>query len=69
MLLPLRWREPRGPLPEGVRVLLLVGTGMLELLGCLALKPVGGPDIEVFLELGRVLLILVGVEVVGVLVD
>ena len=21
MLLPLRWREPRGPLPEGVRVL------------------------------------------------
>lgn len=69
MLLPVLWREPRGPEPDGVRVLLLVGTGMLELLGCLAFSPVGVPETEVFLELGLEVLILVGVEVVGVLVE
>jgi len=57
-LLPERWREPRGPLPEGARSLLLVGTGMLELLGWRALRPIGVPEMEVFLELGRELLIL-----------
>jgi len=38
MLLPVRCSDPRGPLPDGVRVLLLVGTGMLELLGWRAPK-------------------------------
>jgi len=69
MLLPVRWSDPLGPLPDGVRVLLLVGTGMLELLGWRAFSPVGVPEMEVFLELGRDVLILVGVEVVGVLVE
>jgi len=69
MLLPVRCSDPRGPLPDGVRVLLLVGTGMLELLGWRAFSPVGVPEMEVFLELGRDVLILVGVEVVGVLVE
>jgi len=48
VLLPVRVR--RGPLPESVRVL-LVGTGILELLGCLALIP-GFEIVELFLELG-----------------
>jgi len=69
MLLPVLCKEPLGPEPEGVRVLLLVGTGMLELDGCLAFKPVGGPETDVFLDPGREVLILVGVEVVGVLVE
>jgi hypothetical protein len=42
---------------------------MLELLGWRAFSPVGVPEMEVFLELGRDVLILVGVEVVGVLVE
>jgi len=48
VLLPVRFK--RGPLPESVRVL-LVGTGILELLGCLALIP-GFEIVELFLELG-----------------
>jgi len=59
-LLPDLCRVPRGPEPEGVRVLLLVGTGIDELLGCLVFKGVGmpdGPDMDVFLELGRELLL------------
>jgi len=70
MLLPDRCREPRGPDPDGVRVLLLVGTGILDELGCLAFNNPGGPEIEVFLELGlEWLLVLLGVEVVDVLVE
>jgi len=59
MLLPDLWREPRGPDPDGVRVLLLVGTGILDELGCLAFNSPGGPDTdtEVFLELGLELLV------------
>jgi len=61
-LLPDLCRLPLGPEPEGVRVLLLVGTGIDELLGCLVFNGVGmpdGPETEVFLELGRdVLLVL-----------
>jgi len=55
-LLPDLCSDPRGPEPEGVRVLLLVGTGIDELLGCLVFNGVGmpdGPETEVFLELGR----------------
>lgn len=43
-----------------MRVLLLVGTGIDELLGCLVFRGVGmpdGPDMDVFLELGRELLL------------
>jgi len=41
-LLPLRCRRLLvGPEPDGVRVLRLVGMGMLELLGCLALAEMG----------------------------
>lgn len=70
MLLPDLWREPLGPDPDGVRVLLLVGTGIFDELGCLAFNNPGGPEIEVFLELGlELLLVLLGVEVVGVLVE
>lgn len=57
-LLPVRCR--RGPDPESVLVL-LVGIGIFELLGCLALIP-GVPETELFLELGRELLILDGVD-------
>jgi len=59
-LLPDLCRDPLGPDPEGVRVLLLVGTGIDELLGCLVFSGVGiplGPEIEVFLELGLELLL------------
>jgi len=35
------WRDPRGPEPDGVRVLLLVGIGIEELLGCLVLAENG----------------------------
>jgi len=70
MLLPDLCREPLGPDPDGVRVLLLVGTGIFDELGCLAFNSPGGPEIEVFLELGlELLLVLLGVEVVGVLVE
>lgn len=69
LLLPVRCS--RLPDPESVLVLLLVGTGILELLGCLALIPgLGKPgveDTELFLELGLELAFLVGVE--AVLVD
>jgi len=57
VLLPVRVK--RGPLPESVRVL-LVGTGILELLGCLALIP-GFEIVELFLELGLEVAFLVGV--------
>jgi len=57
ILLPDLWREPRGPDPDGVLVLLLVGTGILDELGWRAFKRPGGPDTEVFLELGRELLL------------
>jgi len=57
MLLPDLWREPLGPDPDGVRVLLLVGTGIFDELGCLAFNNPGGPEIEVFLELGLELLL------------
>lgn len=67
LLLPVRCRRlvVVVPDPESVLVLLLVGTGILELLGCLALIPgVGKPgveDTELFLELGLELAFLVGV--------
>jgi len=57
MLLPDLCREPLGPDPDGVRVLLLVGTGIFDELGCLAFNNPGGPEIEVFLELGLELLL------------
>lgn len=57
MLLPDLCREPLGPDPDGVRVLLLVGTGIFDELGCLAFNSPGGPEIEVFLELGLELLL------------
>lgn len=55
MLLPLRWREPRGPLPEGVRVLdasgvlsaeelesvLFLSAGVLVFRETLEPKPIG----------------------------
>jgi len=60
MLLPVRCREPRGPLPDGVRVLLLVGTGMLELLGWRALAERGVRSVD---ELESVLFLSPGVLV------
>jgi len=60
MLLPVRCREPRGPLPDGVRVLLLVGTGMLELLGWRALAESGVLSVD---ELESVLFLSPGVLV------
>lgn len=47
VLLPVRFK--RGPLPESVRVL-LVGTGILELLGCLALAESGVLSVEELLS-------------------
>jgi len=47
VLLPVRVR--RGPLPESVRVL-LVGTGILELLGCLALADRGVLSVDELLS-------------------
>jgi len=49
-LLPDRCRVPRGPEPEGVRVLLLVGTGIDELLGCLVLAEKGVLSVELALS-------------------
>lgn len=60
MLLPVRCSEPRGPLPDGVRVLLLVGTGMLELLGWRALAERGVLSVD---ELESVLFLSPGVLV------
>jgi len=60
MLLPDRCREPRGPDPDGVRVLLLVGTGILDELGCLALAERGVLSVE---ELLSVLFLSPGVDV------
>jgi len=64
-LLPDLCRVPRGPDPEGVRVLLLVGTGIDELLGCLVFRGVGipdGPETEVFLELGLELMLVLVIK-------
>lgn len=47
VLLPVRFR--RGPLPESVRFL-LVGTGILELLGCLALAERGVLSVDELLS-------------------
>jgi len=60
MLLPVLCSEPRGPLPDGVRVLLLVGTGMLELLGWRALAERGVLSVD---ELESVLFLSPGVLV------
>lgn len=49
-LLPDLCRVPRGPEPEGVRVLLLVGTGIDELLGCLVLAENGVLSVELVLS-------------------
>jgi len=49
-LLPDLCRVPRGPDPEGVRVLLLVGTGIDELLGCLVLAENGVLSVELALS-------------------
>jgi len=65
-LLPLRCRRLLvGPEPDGVRVLRLVGMGMLELLGCLALI-LGVDDTELFLELGLELAFLAEMGVLSV---
>jgi len=66
-LLPDRCRLPRGPEPDGVRVLLLVGIGIDELLGCLVFSGVGartpdGPETDEFLEPGLELLLLLVLE-------
>jgi len=49
-LLPDLCRDPLGPDPEGVRVLLLVGTGIDELLGCLVLAENGVLSVELVLS-------------------
>jgi len=49
-LLPDLCSDPRGPEPEGVRVLLLVGTGIDELLGCLVLAEKGVLSVELALS-------------------
>jgi len=59
-LLPVRCSRLVGPEPDGVRVLLLVGIGILELLGCRALAESGVLSVE---ELLGVRFLSPGVEV------